>query len=303
MKITVTEENNGERLDLFLTKVQNEFSRSAVKKQLNDAVVKVNDEVEYRPNYKVKLGDIIEFNFIQEELPTEIVPQDMPLDIVYEDKDLLVINKPVGLVVHPATGNWEGTLMNAVAYHYKEQHTVGDNIRSGLIHRLDKDTSGLVLIGKTNKGLWYYSKLFAERKVKKTYLVVVRGDLRKYSSKSEFTVRNYLGRNTKNRKKFTDTDEQHGKIAETKFIFRNIIEIEGKVFSLVEAKPHTGRTHQIRVHLSSIGHPVLGDVIYGRVNKYKRLMLHAWKLSLTGLNGEELKFEAEIPEEFLEINA
>lgn len=301
LKHKVTEEQAGKRLDLLLTLIQNEISRSAVKRQLNDGVVRVNGEVEYRPNYKAKLGDEIEANFKFEEPINEVKGENIPLDIVYEDEHLLAINKPSGMVVHPATGNWSGTLMNAIIYHYQDQKQVGDNIRSGLIHRLDKDTSGLVLIGKTNKGLWHYSKQFAGRKVKKTYKAMVRGDVRKTFGKTEAILENYIGRSHGDRKKFAVVDPEKGKIAKTKVVFTDLIQIENNEYSLVNVFPTTGRTHQIRVHMNTLGHPVMGDVIYGRNNAYDRLMLHAWKLEITNVEGELLKLQTKLPTEFLKL--
>jgi 23S rRNA pseudouridine1911/1915/1917 synthase len=230
------------------------------------------------------------------------VPEDIPLDVIYEDEDLLVINKPTGLTVHPATGNWTGTLMNAVHFHFNKTRSVGDKYRSGLIHRLDKDTSGVVLIGKTNLGLWHYSKLFADRKVNKTYLAVCTGNIGRVMTNGRIIVTNYLGRNPGNRKKIAVMNEQKGRLAVTEIKLLKVTEIDNQLYSLVEVKPKTGRTHQIRVHLTSLGFPVLGDKIYGKAN-YSRLMLHAWKLKLLSPQGKELQLEAKLPEEFRIFNA
>ncbi len=258
--------------------------------------------MEFRPNYKVHEGDKIELHAEPVAPPREIVPEDLPLDILYEDEDLLVINKPTGLTVHPATGNWTGTLMNAVHFHFNKAREVGDKYRSGLIHRLDKDTSGIVLIGKTNLGLWHYSKLFAERKVDKTYLAVVTGNINRVMNNGRITVTNYLGRNPGNRKKIAVMNEQKGRLAVSEIKLVKIKEIDNQWYSVVEVKPKTGRTHQIRVHLTSLGFPVLGDTIYGKT-PYSRLMLHAWKLNLLSPQGKELHFEAKLPEEFAIFNA
>ena len=178
--ILTVEKDAGLRLDLFLCMNINSLSRSDVKKSINNGDVEVNGTVEFRPHYKVHIGDkiIIIKNMDETAHEIDIKPVKMDLDVVYEDKDLVIINKPAGLVVHPATGHREDTLMNGLMFRFNKLSEVGNSIRSGLIHRLDKDTSGLILVGKTNLGLWHYSKLFAEKQIQKTYVVVVKGDMR-----------------------------------------------------------------------------------------------------------------------------
>ena len=298
---TVSQDENKQRLDLFLAFKLPEYSRSQIRRQLNNGVVKIGDEIVYKPNYRVKTGEIIAIDTqaFAEEQP-EILPENIPLDIIYEDKDLVVINKPAGMVVHPATANWQGTLMNALLYKYQGMRKVGDTkLRFGLIHRLDKDTSGLILIGKTNFGLWHYSKLFAERKLEKIYLAVVAGDMSKVMQNKAYVVRDYLGRNPKNRQKISIVaPEKSGKIAETKFIFVKNLKINGRLCSLVKALPKTGRTHQIRVHLSNLGYPIMGDKVYGRGNTYDRLLLHAWRIKLPLPSAKRVTFEAPVPHDF-----
>jgi 23S rRNA pseudouridine1911/1915/1917 synthase len=300
MKIIIDEnENLGQRLDLLIAIKGNKYSRSQIKNYINDAKVLINGVVEYRPHYRVKKGDIVE---LIEDKPIEAVaeviePVKMDLDIVYEDKDLIIINKPIGMVTHPATGHQNDTLMNGIMYYYKSMDMVGDNKRSGLIHRLDKDTSGVILVGKTNLGLWHYSRLFAEKKIEKTYIVVVKGDISAKFKNKVLNIKSFHGRNTINRKKFSSKKISNGKIAETNFEFIRTVMIGSEKYSVVLAHPRTGRTHQIRVHLSELGYPLLGDVIYGK-NEYKRLMLHAWKIKLNLINGEERTFEAPIPADF-----
>jgi 23S rRNA pseudouridine1911/1915/1917 synthase len=202
------------------------------------------------------------------------------------------------MVIHPATGNETHTLMNAVTYYLKDVVEEGEESRSGLIHRIDKDTSGLVLIGKTNEALWYYSRLFAERKVTKIYIAISAGNFKDILHDDVYLVKNFLGRNPGNRKKYSKVSPSKGKIAETNFKLIAQGKLDNEEFSIIEAYPKTGRTHQIRVHLSSLGLPIWGDVIYGKKNHYSRLLLHAWKLSIQLLNGKEVVFEAPIPEEF-----
>lgn len=295
--IIVNENDQGRRLDLFLNFSFNDYTRSIIKKQIELGNVFVNGNVEFKPNYRVKTDDQIECKFqIPNTVVKTIIPEDINLEVLYEDKHLIVINKPIGMVVHPATSNWSGTLLNALHYRYKDLESTGDKIRSGLIHRLDKDTSGLVLVSKTNEGLWYYSKLFSKRKIEKIYLAVVKGNFFYKTGNTELEINNYIGRNSGNRKKFTKVPPSKGKQAITKVEFMQLLLLNGKEYSLLRIVPKTGRTHQIRVHLSGIGMPILGDTVYGRGNSYQRLMLHAWKLHLKLLSGEEKSFEA-VPDE------
>lgn len=300
IKLLINKKDEDKRLDLVVVLNSNLLSRSTLKKLINTGKVKVNGFVEFRPHLKVKEGDIIEVEeIIEAKNPFNLIPQDIKFETIYEDADLLVVNKPAGMVIHPSQGNLGGTLMNAVAFKYSSMESVGDNIRSGLIHRIDKDTSGLVLVGKTNKGLWYYSKLFANREVEKTYIAIIAGNIKSKFKNEVLKISNFLGRNPNARKKMTEVSfENGGRPAETLLLFVKNIKIDNKIYSIVLAKPKTGRTHQIRVHLSKLGYPILGDVIYGKNNKYSRLMLHAWKIRLRLLNGKETEFESKLPKEF-----
>jgi len=200
---------------------------------------------------------------------------------------LIVVDKPVGMVVHPATGNPSGTLVNALLFKYKNLKEVGERIRSGLINRIDKDTSGIVFVGKTNRGLWFYSRQFANRYVKKEYIAVVKGDFSKIVDKrNSYKLSTYMDRNPVKRKKFAVVKEGKGRIAITGFKFLGLSK-DGN-FSLVKAFPETGRTHQIRVHLTYLGYPIVGDVIYGGLG-YDRLLLHSHKAKLNLLSGAPLE--------------
>jgi 23S rRNA pseudouridine1911/1915/1917 synthase len=292
----------GERLDLFVALKVNALSRSGIKRAINNGDVLLNGAVEYRSHYKVKEGDAIVLRDTEGiSVESDIIqPTPMKLDIIYEDKDLLVLNKPAGIVTHPATGHETDTLLNGVLFHYKQLSHIGDKKRSGLIHRLDKDTSGVILVGKTNLGLWQYSRLFAEKKVYKTYMVVACGDMTsRFKNQETLIVKTNHGRNPTNRKKFTALGNGEGKIAETHFELANVVIREGKSYSLLHAHPYTGRTHQIRVHLAGLGHPVLGDNIYGK-QEYTRLMLHSWQLKIKLVGGAEKTFVAPVPKEFKE---
>lgn len=296
-------EDQGVRLDLFLTQKDTKYSRSVIKKLIVAGGIEVNGTLEYRANYKVKEGDNVTVDYsmiVDDPSDKDILPEKINLRIVYEDEHLLVIDKPAGMVTHPATGNWTGTLMNGVVHYSNEVMATGGGNRAGLIHRLDKDTSGLIMIGKTNKGLWYYSRLFAERNIKKTYIAVAKGLIKE----GKFTVRGYLGRNRRDRKKFSMLSESHGKYSETKFIVQSRTNVKGHDLFVVTASPITGRTHQIRVHLQSKGYPILGDPIYSRSKNNRvaeRLMLHAWKLKFQSIDGRDMLLEAELPKEFEEF--
>jgi 23S rRNA pseudouridine1911/1915/1917 synthase len=294
----------GERLDLFLALADNTQSRATFKKIIQANQVTVNGKVEFRANYRVKKDDVIDYKLAMPDMAAmpSLQGEEGDLDIIYEDDDLLVLNKPVGIVVHPATGNWTGTIMNTVLHHFESMGTVGNPIRSGLIHRLDKDTSGVLLIAKSNQGLWFYSNQFAQREVEKHYLALCAGNFTKlFPNRKSIEVENYLGRNQVNRKKHAVVSPSKGRKAITQFNLLKVIKVGDEWFSLVEAMPKTGRTHQIRVHLTSLGLPILGDVIYGKGHEYKRLMLHAWKLKIKLVTGKNTEFVAPIPTEFNEL--
>ncbi|MBN1915568.1 RluA family pseudouridine synthase [Candidatus Dojkabacteria bacterium] len=300
-KFKVEKSVEGKRLDLYLTFYNNDWSRSFVKKQIEGNCVMINNTVEFKANYRVKKGDTIEITPKIFDHQVEVEPEDIGLDIVYEDDNLVIVNKPAGMTVHPATGNWQGTLLNALLGHYASLKDVGISFRSGLIHRLDKETSGLIMVAKTNEALWYYSKLFSEQKVEKKYYAIVTGDISSlFAGRNELVVRNFLGRNPKARKKFAVV-ERGGKLAET--VFRSLrIFGEDRKYSLVEASPKTGRTHQIRVHLSSLGFPIAGDVVYGG-ERAPRLMLHSSSLTLPFLRdakaGRKKTIDIGIPTEVM----
>jgi len=244
---------------------------------------------------------VIDFEDIPEE--KNVIPENIEIEILYEDKDLIAVNKPEGMVVHPASGNASGTLVNALLYRYKHLKNVGDKIRTGLINRIDKDTSGIVLVGKTNRALWFYSRQFANREIEKTYLAVVKGDFSKrVHGNNQLKVSNYLARNPKNRTKFAVVAPGEGRLAISRF---KLIDISiDRSYSLLEVNIETGRTHQIRVQLSALGYPVVGDKVYSNV-KNNRLLLHAYKIKLTLLNGSYHEIEAQVRGElqkFLENN-
>ncbi len=293
----------GKRLDIIIPFMDSSMSRSNVKKLIESNLVLVNGIVQYRANYVVKAGDIVEYEILEGREEEAIIPEDIPLEVIYEDEDLIAINKPEGMVVHPATGNWSGTVINALMYRYQTLHNVGNQIRSGLIHRIDKDTSGLLLIGKTNKGLWYYSKLFAERKVQKEYLALVGGVISKQFEQTRIeNVRTYISRHTKDRKKMMVLRLDSSRLPRDARMANTYLKLlkSNNHYHLISAKPKTGRTHQIRVHLNFLGLPIIGDKVYGG-QKGERLMLHAFRISLKKLDGEDIVIEAKPSNKFQKI--
>ncbi len=257
------------RVDSVLSSSLDGISRSEIKKNILSGNLKVNGERIKKPSYKVKEGDKIEI-IIEDKPETEIIPQDIPLKIVYEDEHIMIVNKKSGVVVHPGAGNYENTLVNALLSLRPEISEVGSEKRPGIVHRLDKDTSGLILIAKTNKVYLELQKQFAERIIEKSYVLIVKGSFDKRAGKIEFPI----GRSIKNRKKIS-SKTQKPRDALTYYKVR----IQKKGFALVEAFPKTGRTHQIRVHFSESGKPIIGDPLYGSAKKYfPRLALHSRKI-------------------------
>lgn len=297
-EIHVNEVNEKIRLDAYISKQVQDLSRSMIQKLLEENKINVNGKSE-KPAYKVQNGDIIEIN-IEEPKEVKIEAQDIPLDIIYEDEDILVVNKQKGLVVHPANGNPDGTLVNAVMAHCKDSLSgIGGELRPGIVHRLDKDTSGLLIIAKNDKAHIQMSNQIKNREVKKTYIALVRGTI----AENEATINMPIGRSTKDRKKMAVT--KSGKEAVTHFKVLNRYTTDKGSYTLLEIKIDTGRTHQIRVHMAEIGHPVIGDAVYSNgKNEFgvEGQCLHAKRLEFTHpITGKEMKLEAPLPEYFKNI--
>lgn len=292
--LIVNEENSGIRLDLFISTNKKDISRTAVKRLIEEGNIHVNNKAE-KVSYKVQTNDVIEINEPEvKELSLEA--QDIPIEVVYEDSDIIVVNKPKGLVVHPANGNWDGTLVNAIMNICKDSLSgIGGEIRPGIVHRLDKDTSGLLIVAKNDKAHMNMSNQIKDRLVKKVYYALVRGVV----TENEATIDMPIGRSNKDRKKMAVT--KNGKEAVTHF---KVLERFNK-YTLLEIKIDTGRTHQIRVHLSEIGYPVIGDEVYSNgKNEFgvQGQLLHAKSLDFKHpINGKDMHLEAELPEEFLEV--
>lgn len=293
--IDVTQDFEGERIDKYLSRLVTDSSRSAIQKLIESGSVKVNGS-QVSKNYKVSADD--EILMLQGELKTlDAEPENIPLDIVYEDSDLLVVNKPRGMVVHPAPGNYSGTLVNALLYHCKDSLSgINGVLRPGIVHRIDKDTSGLLIVAKNDKAHIGLTEQIKEHSFTREYNAVVCGHLKEY----EGTVCAPIGRNPKDRKKMCVT-ENNSKNAVTHY--KVINEYEG--YSHISLRLETGRTHQIRVHMAYIGHPVAGDFVYGNDKKSAYLngqCLHAIKIGFVHpITNEYLEFNSELPDYFKEF--
>jgi 23S rRNA pseudouridine1911/1915/1917 synthase len=312
--LTVDKGQEPLRIDKFLTNRIERATRNKLQQAINAGLVLVNGK-EVRPNYKVKANDeIVLYSDLNPE-ETEVVPENMPLKIVYEDKDLMVIDKPAGVVVHPGSGNYSGTLLNGIAYYLQKQGITEEALpRFGLVHRIDKNTSGLLMIAKTDRAMSQLAKQFYDHTIKRQYLALVWGDLKK----DEGTIIAHVGRHQRYRKLFEAYPEgEHGKEAITHY---KVVERFGYV-TLVECVLETGRTHQIRVHMKYIGHPLFNDDFYGGdkivkgtvFSKYKQFVencfsicprhaLHARTLGfIHPITGKEMFFEAELPSDMKEL--
>ena len=290
MNIKVNDENVGKRIDSFIPMVQEDISRSMVQKLIEQKNIKVNGK-ETKHSYKLKLNDEIEI-FVPEAKEINLKAQDIPLNVIYEDNDIIVINKPKGMVVHPANGNPDGTLVNAVMNKCKDSLSgIGGEIRPGIVHRLDKDTSGGIIVAKNDKAHIALSEQLKNHEVKKTYLALVRGIIKE----NEATINMPIARSKKDRKKM-DVDKD-GKEAITHF---KVLGRYKNKYTLLQINLETGRTHQIRVHLSHIGYPIIGDEVYSNGKNEWNVSgqcLHAWKLEfIHPITGEKISLEAEIPE-------
>jgi len=278
------------RLDVFLSENQKEFSRSHLKKLIEQGNASVNDSPA-QSKYRIKTGDKIILT-IYPPSSSRLEAEPIPLTIIYEDEAMLAVNKPAGMVVHPAPGHAKGTLVNALLNHCSNLPGIGGVERPGIVHRLDKATSGVVLIAKNEIAHRVLANQFKNRKIKKTYLALVRGIIKSASGVIEASI----GRHKTNRKKMTATPN-NGRQAETRY---EVIETLGH-FSYLRLFPKTGRTHQIRVHLASIHHPILGDTLYGGkvlapYQNMPRQALHAYRIEINHpIHQQSLIFEAPIP--------
>ncbi|MDP4153922.1 MAG: RluA family pseudouridine synthase [Bacillota bacterium] len=288
LNFEVLPEEEGQRLDTFLSMKSDGLTRSAAQRLIDEGIVKVSGKT-CAKNYRLKSGDVVSA-VIPPPKALDVKAEDIKLDIVYEDEALLVVNKPKGMVVHPAAGNYEGTLVNALLAHCTDLSGINGVIRPGIVHRIDKDTSGLLIVAKTNEAHLKLAEQIKEHSFERIYAAVLCGNIKEDS----FTIDKPIARSKKDRKKMAVSED--GRRAVTHF---TVLERMPK-YTYVECRLETGRTHQIRVHASSIGHPVAGDEVYGKPeNGLAGQCLHAKTIGFVHpVSGEFLRFESELPEYF-----
>lgn len=299
-RFSITEEEIGKRLDSFLSDSIEGYSRTYMQKLIDDGYVLVNGKAS-RSNYKLRAEDAVDIT-IPDPIPLEIEPEKIDLDIVYEDDALIVVNKPQGMVVHPAHGNYSGTVVNALLEHcsslsdYNSLTGINGVMRPGIVHRIDKDTSGIIVIAKTNEAHLSLSEQLKDHSITRRYAALLEGRLKNEAGKIETLI----GRNPKDRKQMAVVN-QNGKRAVTHYKVHESFESN----TYIEASLETGRTHQIRVHMAYIGHPVVGDTVYGYKKQRfetKGQLLHAKVLGfLHPTKGEYIEFEAPLPDYFERI--
>lgn len=308
LSLTITGDEAGRRLDAVLPAKHADFSRSQVQKAIKDGHIRVNGRVP-KPSLLVAEGDCIEI-VLPDPVPLEAQAQDIPLDVLYEDEGVIVINKPAGMVVHPACGNYTGTLVNALLHHCSNLSGIGGVVRPGIVHRLDKGTSGVLIAAKSDKAHRHLSSQFKAHTVVRKYQALVMGSLPEGAG----TIQSAVGRHVADRKKMSVHSRQ-GRPAVTHW---RVLEAFAGV-SLVEASLETGRTHQVRVHLASVNHPVVGDELYGAGKKLKQVrakplldllrsakrpLLHAYHLTFSHPDtGRPMTFEVPAPSDFADILA
>ena len=288
--------SDGERLDRFVARSLPELTRSRVRRLIDEGLVTIDGRPPAKAGVALAIGQRVRVTIPPPE-PSELVPEALPLRVVYEDDDLLVIDKPAGMTVHPAPGHASGTLVHALLAHCPGLARVGEAGRPGIVHRLDKDTSGLIIIAKTQDAHAALARQLKEREVEKTYVALVEGTLKQ----REGVIEAPLGRHPAQRKKIAVV--QGGREARTRY--RVLREIDGR--SLLEVRPETGRTHQIRVHLAAIGHPVTGDRVYGgraALPGLRRQFLHAQRLAFRHpRTGARLDLETPLPDDLAQALA
>jgi 23S rRNA pseudouridine1911/1915/1917 synthase len=299
-QITTGKEEAGKRLDAYLAAQLPDISRTRLQRAIEEGDVLINEHA-VKSSYKLRAGDVIDID-LPEPPPVELLAEAIPLTIIYEDDSFIVVDKPAGLVVHPGAGIESGTLANALVYHFNELSGTAGRIRPGIVHRLDKDTSGLLVVAKTDTAHTKLSEQFHDRKVFKMYVALVYGRV----SQSLGDIESNIGRSPHNRTRMSVLRGGAGRYAHTLF---QVVDRYPE-FSLLKVQIKTGRTHQIRVHLSHIGHPVVGDVLYGmgrenmvtsamikgRIRRLDRHFLHAAELEFAHPGaGELMKFQSPLP--------
>lgn len=289
----IEEENVGKRLDLFVSENEVDMSRSFVQGIIEKQQVKVNGQIK-KSNYKLRVGDQVQVE-LAEPVELQVEAEDIPLDIIYEDSDVIVINKPQDMVVHPAPGNYTGTLVNGLLYHCKDLSGINGVIRPGIVHRIDKDTSGVLVVAKNDKSHNSLAMQLKDHSMKRTYYAIVEGIVKE----EEDTVRTNIGRHPVERIKMAVVKDGKEAITNYKVLERF------KSNTLVECRLETGRTHQIRVHMAHLHHPLIGDQVYGYKKQKFKLQgqaLHAKNLGfIHPTTGEYMEFDSQLPEYFQDI--
>ncbi|MGL5459334.1 MAG: RluA family pseudouridine synthase [Cetobacterium sp.] len=293
IEIKVEEKDKGKRLDAFLNEFFEDATRSYIQKLIDNENVAIDNKSKTKSGNKLKGKERIIVKIPEDEV-LEVLPENIPIDIVYEDKDMVIINKDPGVIVHPAQGYYTGTLVNAVLYHIKDLSTINGVIRPGIVHRLDKDTSGLIVIAKNDIAHVKLTDMFKDKTIEKRYVCICKGNFKNIGGRIETLI----GRDSKDRKKMAVVTE-NGKIAITNY--EVLDSVQG--FSLVDVGIETGRTHQIRVHMKSLNHPILGDEVYGSSSDLiKRQMLHSYYLKFNHpITGKEMVVLGELKEDFKDV--
>lgn len=290
----IVADKNGERIDVYISMSLEDMSRNSVQKLIADGRVTVNEKL-IKSNYKIKINDVIKIIIPEPEL-LDVKAENIDINIVYEDNDLAVINKPQGMVVHPAAGHYGGTLVNGLMYHLKDLSSINGVMRPGIVHRLDKNTSGLLLVAKNDKSHNFLAACLKEHSINRIYYALVEGNVKDDVGKVDAP----LGRSEKDRKKRAVTTK-NSKNAVTNY---QVVKRYGK-YTLLKLKLETGRTHQIRVHMKYIGHAVVGDDVYGsKLNKFglEGQLLHSKTVGfIHPTTGEYMEFDSELPEYFQRV--
>lgn len=291
------EQAKEERLDVYLKKELKNFSRAQIQKAIKEGKITVNHQV-VKPSYRLRPGDLVEVRIEETTEQTALRPEEVHFRVIFEDSQIIVVDKPSGLAVHPGAGLKHGTLVHGLLLKYPEISRVGSPLRPGIVHRLDKDTSGVLVVARTNQAYQSLREQFEDRSISKTYLALALGRFKEKKG----TIDLPIGRHLHQREKIS-VRTRKPRVAITHY---EVIE-QFKETALLALKPVTGRTHQLRVHLSATGHPIAGDPKYGGLGekgrkRWPRLFLHAWKLALTHpLSGERLEFESPLPEELSQV--
>ncbi|MBI5082350.1 MAG: RluA family pseudouridine synthase [Chloroflexi bacterium] len=297
--ISITVDQGGDRLDRFLASALPDLSRTHLQRLIEDGFVTVDTVAVSKTGMRLTGGERITVR-VPPPAPTDLLAESIPLNVIYEDSDLIVIDKPAGMVVHPSAGHASGTLVNAVLGHDPDIEGVGDEARPGIVHRLDKDTSGLIVVAKNDQAHRYLQAQFKDRATRKIYLALVVGRPKTQVGRIEAPI----GRDLKNRQRMAVVPASKGREAITEYRVRESF----KNFTLVEAEPKTGRTHQIRVHFGFLGCPLAGDALYAtrqssgmKIEGLTRHFLHAHRLTLKLPSGEERTFESPLPDDLEKV--